>query len=76
MTSITDQIFSGERPLYCSRDLELRNVIIGEGESGLKHCRGVKAENCRFEGMYVLWECEDVLFITIAKAIVIRFLSL
>ena len=58
---IVDKSFSGERPLYCSRDLELRDVTIGEGESGLKHCQGVKAENCRFEGMYVLWECEDVL---------------
>ena len=58
---IVDKSLSGERPLYGSRDLELRKVTIGEGESGLKHCRGVKAEHCTFEGMYVLWECEDVL---------------
>ena len=57
---IADQIFSGERPLYESRDIELRRVTIGEGESGLKESRGVKAIDCRFEGMYVLWECEDV----------------
>lgn len=60
MISIADQLFFGERPLYGCRDIELRNVTIGEGESGLKHCRGVKANQCRFEGMYVLWECEDV----------------
>ena len=57
---ISNQYFSGERPLYESRDIELRNVTIGEGESGLKESRGVKAIDCRFEGMYVLWECEDV----------------
>ena len=57
---ITDQYFDGERPLYESRDVELRRVTIGEGESGLKESRGVKAIECRFEGMYVLWECEDV----------------
>lgn len=57
---IFDQYFEGERPLYESRDIELRNVTIGEGESGLKESRGVKAVDCRFEGMYVLWECEDV----------------
>lgn len=57
---ISDQYFDGERPLYESRGIELRGVTIGEGESGLKESRGVKAENCRFEGMYVLWECEDV----------------
>ena len=61
MTTIQNQTFAGERPLYGSRDLELRDVTIGEGESGLKHCRGVKAEHCTFEGMYVLWECKDVL---------------
>ena len=57
---IHNKIFSGERPLYESRDIELRNVTIGEGESGLKESRGIKAVDCRFEGMYVLWECEDV----------------
>ena len=57
---ISDQIFSGERPLYESRDMELRRITIGEGESGLKESRRIMAENCEFEGMYVLWECEDV----------------
>ena len=57
---ISNQYLSGERPLYESRDVELSNVIIGEGESGLKESRGVKADHCTFEGMYVLWECEDV----------------
>ena len=60
MTLISDQYFDGERPLYESRDIELRNVTIGDGESGLKESRGVKAIDCRLEGMYVLWECEDV----------------
>ena len=57
---ISDQIFSGERPLYESRDVELRNVTIGEGESGLKESRGIKAAQCCFEGKYALWECADV----------------
>ena len=57
---ITDNYFSGERPLYSSRDVKLMKVPIGEGESGLKESRGVTAEQCTFEGMYVLWECEDV----------------
>ena len=57
---ISDKYFDGERPLYESRDIVLRCVTIGEGESGLKESRGVKAMDCRFEGMYVLWECEDV----------------
>ena len=60
MTVIQDQYFDGERPLYESRDIELRNVTIGEGESGLKESRQILADRCRFEGKYVLWECEDV----------------
>lgn len=57
---ISDQYFSGERPLYASRDLQLSRVTIGEGESGLKESRRVEAVECRFEGMYVIWECENV----------------
>ena len=56
---ITDNFFSGERPLYESRDLRLERVTIGEGESGLKESRRIEAVECRFEGMYVIWECED-----------------
>ena len=60
MTTIKDQYFDGERPLYESRDLHLERVTIGEGESGLKESRRVTAIDCRFDGMYVFWECEDV----------------
>lgn len=60
MTIIQNQTYSGERPLYESRDVRLERVTIGEGESGLKESRGIEAIDCRFEGMYVLWECEDV----------------
>ena len=58
---IQDQILSGERPLYGSNQLVLRRVTIGEGESGLKESRHIEIHNCEFEGMYVLWECEDIL---------------
>ncbi len=57
---ISDQYVDGERPLYASRDLQLSRVTIGEGESGLKESRRIEAVDCEFEGMYVIWECEDV----------------
>ena len=60
MNTIQDQYFDGERPLYESRDLRLERVRIGEGESGLKESRHIEAVDCKFEGMYVIWECEDV----------------
>ena len=61
MSIIQDQILSGERPLYSSNNLRLERVTIGEGESGLKESRHIELHNCEFEGMYVLWECEDIL---------------
>lgn len=60
MNIIKDQYFDGERPLYESRDLRLERVRIGEGESGLKESHHIEAFDCEFEGMYVIWECEDV----------------
>lgn len=57
---ISDKSFSGERPLYESRELRIERVTIGEGESGLKESRHIEALDCRFEGRYVIWECEDV----------------
>ena len=60
MTTIKDQYFEGERPLYESRDLRLERVRIGEGESGLKESRRIEAVDCEFEGKYIIWECEDV----------------
>lgn len=60
MKIIKDQYFDGERPLYESRDLRLERVRIGEGESGLKESRHIEAIDCDFQGMYVIWECEDV----------------
>ena len=60
MQIISDQYYSDERPLYKSRDLQLSRITIGEGESGLKESRHIEAADCRFEGKYVLWECDDV----------------
>lgn len=60
MKTITNQEFGGERPLYCSHDLYLDNVVIHEGESSVKECKNISADNCRFEGKYVFWENDGV----------------
>lgn len=56
MREIKNQEFGGERPLYKSEDLRLENVTIHIGESSIKECRNIIADNCRFEGKYVFWE--------------------
>lgn len=58
MKLIKDMEFGGERPLYCERDLRLENVVIHAGESALKETANIEAENCRFEGKYILWCCD------------------
>lgn len=57
MKEIKNQEFGGERPLYREHDLHLDNVTIHLGESAIKETYNIEAENCQFEGKYVLWEC-------------------
>lgn len=60
MTTIENQEFGGERPLYKSKDIMLRNVTIHVGESSVKESRNIEAEHCQFEGKYVFWEVDHV----------------
>ncbi len=56
---IKNQEFGGERPLYASHGLKLENVTIHVGESSIKECSDIIAENCVFEGKYVFWETDN-----------------
>lgn len=58
MKVICDEQFGGERPLFGSHDLELKNVTIHAGESALKNCRNIVATDCRFEGKYPFWHVD------------------
>ncbi|MBQ7209655.1 MAG: DUF3737 family protein [Paludibacteraceae bacterium] len=60
MKKITNEEFGGERPLYKSRDLLLEHVTIHLGESSIKECKNIEANDCRFEGKYVFWENDNV----------------
>lgn len=58
MEVIEDKEFGGERPLFATHDLILRNVTIHAGESALKCCKNIEAESCRFEGKYPFWHVD------------------
>jgi len=58
MKKIASAEFGGERPLYCEKNLYLKDVTIHAGESALKETRNIVAEDCRFEGKYPFWECK------------------
>ncbi len=55
MDVIVKQHFEGERPLFESHNLRLEEVTIGEGESAIKECSNIEAENCHFWGKYPFW---------------------
>lgn len=61
MNLIKDQSFGGERPLFGLHDTRLENVTITEGESGIKCCRNLEADHCRFIGKYPWWHVDKSL---------------
>ena len=61
MDIIKDQSFGGEPPLFAIHDTRLEGVTITEGESGIKCCKNIEADNCRFIGKYPLWHVDKSL---------------
>ena len=55
MEIIRSQHFEGERPLFERHGLRLEQVTIGEGESAIKECSDIEAEECHFWGKYPFW---------------------
>jgi len=55
---IENEEFGGERPLFAKRNLYLNNVTFHAGESALKCCANIEADNCRFEGKYPFWHTD------------------
>lgn len=58
MELIKNKEFGGERPLFASHDLRLENITIVDGESGIKQCQNIEAENCKFYGKYPWWHVD------------------
>ena len=55
METIKNQHFEGERPLFETHNVRLEQVTIGDGESAIKECSNIEAEDCRFWGKYPFW---------------------
>ena len=58
MELIEKKEFGGERPLYCSKHLRLKDVTIHACESALKETEDIEADRCTFEGKYPFWCCK------------------
>ena len=44
--------------MFAIHDTRLENVTITEGESGIKCCRNIEADRCRFIGKYPWWHVD------------------
>ena len=53
-------LFTGERALFASSDLEIYDSIFADGESPLKESRNLYLRGCSFKWKYPLWYCKDV----------------
>lgn len=58
MKQIIGESFGGERPLFGIQDVRLNNITITDGESGIKCCRNIEADNCKFYGKYPWWHVD------------------
>lgn len=54
-------LFTGERALYNSKDLEIIDSTFEDGESPLKESKDIKLDGCIFKWKYPLWYCTNVL---------------
>lgn len=73
MKEVTGKEFGGERALFATHKLRLREVTFHPGESALKCCSDIDADRCVFEGKYPFWHvdtfrCTDCLFKPGARA--------
>ncbi|MBQ5972956.1 MAG: DUF3737 family protein [Oscillospiraceae bacterium] len=57
---IRQQILTGERALFASRDLAVVDCIFADGESPLKESAGLDVRGSMFRWKYPLWYCKDV----------------
>lgn len=58
MKLIKDKAFGGERPLFATHDLKLVNIVITDGESGIKQCQHMECYDSKFYGKYPWWHVD------------------
>lgn len=57
---IDNQMLTGERALFNSKDLKITNSIFDNGESPLKESSNIELEGCMFKWKYPLWYCNNI----------------
>ncbi len=60
METVKERLFTGERALFASSGLDIRDSVFADGESPLKESRGIRLDGCIFKWKYPLWYCDGV----------------
>lgn len=60
METIDQQMLTGERALFKSRDLIITNSVFAVGESPLKESSNISINDSIFKWKYPLWYCENI----------------
>ncbi|MCD7848033.1 MAG: DUF3737 family protein [Oscillospiraceae bacterium] len=60
ITTVDRQYLTGERALFMSRDLAIKDTIFADGESPLKDSHNITLDGCMFKWKYPLWYCKDI----------------
>ena len=60
VVEVRQALLTGERAEFFARDRRYVDTVFDDGESPLKHARGVELVDSSFKWKYPLWYCEDV----------------
>lgn len=60
MSTIDQQMLTGERALFKSKDLFIKNSVFADGESPLKESENIDIINSIFKWKYPLWYCKGI----------------
>ena len=60
MTEVVQEFLTGERALFMSDGLVIKDSIFDDGESPLKESKNIELYNSMFKWKYPLWYCENI----------------
>ncbi|OPJ56123.1 DUF3737 family protein [Clostridium oryzae] len=60
MKLVKQQMLTGERALFNSKDLEVSYSTFADGESPLKESQNIKIDHTMFKWKYPLWYCKNI----------------
>lgn len=60
MKEIKQGYFDGERALFNSKDLFIKDSVFANGESPLKESSNIEVMDCMFKWKYVFWYCQHI----------------